>query len=99
MYTELTNFTEVTCDCCGGTVQAGDLVYDSGQIFIHAECFFDYIRMFVLETDGVTTYMVMKKWIKKNKRMIRGDEHENKRGICSVLIKELQNNQRRTNQV
>ena len=49
MYTKSVETNEKNCDCCGGAIQDGDLVYDSGEVYIHAECFFDYIRLFVME--------------------------------------------------
>ncbi len=49
MNTNISNQPENTCDCCGDTIQFGDLVYDGGDFYIHDECFFDYMRMFVLE--------------------------------------------------
>ena len=50
------------------------------------------VRLF-WRTDGGIMFTVMKKWIKNKKyRMIRSDEHENKRGIYSVLAEKLQNN-------
>ncbi len=48
MNTNLSNTQKDRCDCCGDILENGDLVYDSGDVYIHDECFFDYIRMFVL---------------------------------------------------
>lgn len=50
MYIKSAHLPEDTCECCGGPVQAGDLVYDSGEIYIHDACFFDYIRKDMLES-------------------------------------------------
>ncbi len=49
METNLINLPDERCESCGGVIQDGDLVYDSGQVFIHDECFYDYIRTFILE--------------------------------------------------
>ncbi|MEX1308227.1 MAG: hypothetical protein AB1Z19_06855 [Eubacteriales bacterium] len=49
MYTKTKSSTKKLCECCGSAIQDGDLVYDSGEVYIHDACFFDYIRMFVLD--------------------------------------------------
>ena len=46
------NFNEakdVSCDCCGAKIMNGDLIYDTGELMIHDECFYDYLRSYVLE--------------------------------------------------
>jgi|GEM_PF-1731046 len=49
MYDDFSQSSKKVCEGCGMRIQNGDLVYDSGKIMLHDECFFDFIRMFVLD--------------------------------------------------
>jgi len=40
---------EIACDCCGMKILNGDLIYDTGENSIHDECFYDYLREYVIE--------------------------------------------------